>query len=417
MQPAAVLGQPLTLKNGSTLPNRIAKSALSETLGSASLRVTPRLITLYKHWAAGGSGLLVTGNVMIDRRHIGEPNNVVLEDDRDMDLLRQWARAGQSAGGQIWMQLNHPGKQAPVVINSAPIAPSALPLKPELKRFFAVPRAMTEDDIQDVILRFARAAALAQQAGFDGVQIHAAHGYLISQFLSPLHNKRDDQWGGDISNRMRLVLEVYRAMRAATGPGFNIGIKMNSADFQRGGFDEGDATTVAKALAAEGIDLIEISGGSYETPALVTGNTGKVKDSTRQREAYFLEFAETLRKEVTVPLMVTGGFRSASGMAEAVTSGACDMIGLGRPLCVEPDLPQRLLAGEDVHSIVRPIRTGVKAIDKLALMEVAWYERQIHRMSKGKNPRRQDQGFWSLLDVMLLVSYRGLFNRIGKLRA
>ena len=268
------------------------------------------------------------------------------------------------------MQLNHPGKQAPVVINSAPIAPSALPLKPELKRFFAVPRAMTEDDIQDVILRFARAAALAQQAGFDGVQIHAAHGYLISQFLSPLHNKRDDQWGGDISNRMRLVLEVYRAMRAATGPGFNIGIKMNSADFQRGGFDEGDATTVAKALAAEGIDPIEISGGSYETPALVTGNTGKVKDSTRQREAYFLEFAETLRKEVTVPLMVTGGFRSASGMAEAVTSGACDMIGLGRPLCVEPDLPQRLLAGEDVHSIVRPIRTGVKAIDKLALMEV-----------------------------------------------
>ena len=215
MQPAAVLGQPLTLKNGSTLPNRIAKSALSETLGSASLRVTPRLITLYKHWAAGGSGLLVTGNVMIDRRHIGEPNNVVLEDDRDMDLLRQWARAGQSAGGQIWMQLNHPGKQAPVVINSAPIAPSALPLKPELKRFFAVPRAMTEDDIQDVILRFARAAALAQQAGFDGVQIHAAHGYLISQFLSPLHNQRDDQWGGDISNRMRLVLEVYRAMRAA----------------------------------------------------------------------------------------------------------------------------------------------------------------------------------------------------------
>ena len=118
-----------------------------------------------------------------------------------------------------------------------------------------------------------------------------------------------------------------------------------------------------------------------------------------------------------MPLMVTGGFRSASGMAEAVTSGACDMIGLGRPLCVEPDLPQRLLAGEDVHSIVRPIRTGVKAIDKLALMEVAWYERQIHRMSKGKNPRRQDQGFWSLLDVMLLVSYRGLFNRIGKLRA
>ena len=420
MTPAEILGQPLTLANGSTLPNRIVKSALSETLGSTSLRVTPRLPVLYQRWASGGSGLLMTGNVMVDRRHIGEPNNVVLEDDRDMAMLRQWAEAGQSGGGQIWMQLNHPGKQAPIVINSAPIAPSALPLKPELKRYFAMPRAMTEADIQDVIERFARAASLAQQAGFNGVQIHAAHGYLLSQFLSPLHNQRDDPWGGPIEHRMRLILEVYRAMRNATGPGFNIGIKMNSADFQRGGFDEGDAMVVAKALAAEGIDLIEISGGSYETPTLVTGNKGDydgVKDSTRQREAYFLEFAEQLRNEVSVPLLVTGGFRTAAGMAEAVDSGACDLIGMGRPLCVEPDLPKRLLQGEPVQSRVRPIKTGIKAIDKMALMEVAWYERQIHRMSAGKDPKVKDRGFWSLLNVMLLVSYRGVFNRIGKLRA
>ena len=417
MKPADVLGQPLTLKNGSTLPNRIAKSALSETLGSASLRVTPQLPVLYRRWARGGAGLLMTGNVMIDRRHIGEPNNVVLEDDRDMELLREWAAAGQSAGGQIWMQLNHPGKQAPIVINSAPIAPSALPLKAGLKPYFAMPREMTEDDIEDVIRRFARSAQLAELAGFDGVQIHAAHGYLLSQFLSPNHNKREDRWGGSIENRMRLVLEVYRAMRAATGTAFSIGIKMNSADFQRGGFDEGDATTVARTLAEEGIDLIEISGGSYETPALVTGNTGKVKDSTRQREAYFLEFAEQLRSQVNVPLMVTGGFRTAAGMAHAVSSGACDLTGLGRPLCVEPELPAELLAGQDVQSSVRPILTGIKVIDRMALMEVAWYERQIHRMAKGKNPHRQDRGFWSLLDVMLLVTWRGLFNRVGKLRA
>ncbi len=420
MKPADVLGQPLILKNGSTLPNRIAKSALSETLGSASLRVTPQLPVLYRRWAAGGTGLLITGNVMIDRRHIGEPNNVVLEDDRDLELLREWSAAGQSAGGQIWMQLNHPGKQAPIVINSAPIAPSALPLKPALKPYFAMPREMNEEDIADVIQRFARSAQLAQEAGFDGVQIHAAHGYLLSQFLSPNHNKREDQWGGSIDNRMRLVLEVYRAMRAATGENFNIGIKMNSADFQRGGFDEGDATTVAKALAAEGIDLIEISGGSYETPALMTGKNDEqkpVKESTRQREAYFLEFAEQLRSQVDTTLMVTGGFRTGTGMAAAVESGACDMIGLGRPLCVEPDLSAQLLAGQDVHSSVRPIQTGIKAIDRMALMEVAWYERQIHRMAKGKNPRGQDRGFWSLLDVMLLVTWRGLFNRAGKLRA
>ena len=177
---------------------------------------------------------------------------------------------------------------------------------------------------------------------------------------------------------------------------------------------------VAEALAEEGIDLIEISGGSYETPTLVTGKKGDyegIKESTRQREAYFLEFAEQLRNKVSVPLLVTGGFRTAAGMSEAVDSGACDLIGMGRPLCVEPDLPQRLFAGENVHSVVRPIKTGIKAIDKMALMEVAWYERQIHRMSAGKDPKLRDSGFWSLLDVILLVSYRGLFNRVGKLRA
>ena len=426
MDAKSLLGQPLTLKNGSVIPNRFAKSALSETLGSVDLRVTKALPKLYKRWAQGGVGLSFTGNVMIDRRHLGEPNNVVLEDDRDMDMLKAWASAAKSNGGQVWMQLNHPGKQTPKMLNSDPIAPSAIPFRKEMQAFFGTPRAMTEDDIQDAIRRFANAAALAQQAGFDGVQIHGAHGYLVSQFLSPHHNQRDDKWGGSIDNRMRFVIEVYKAMRAATGDNFNIGIKMNSADFQRGGFDEGDAATVATALAELGIDLIEISGGTYETPAMAQGSEhhnrklGKdepVKESTRQREAYFLGFAEMLRSKVSVPLMVTGGFRTAAGMAAALESGACDLVGLGRPLCVEPDLVNDILAGNDFTSVVRPIKTGVKMIDKMALMEVSWYERQLHRMGKGKEPRRQDQGFWSLLDVLWIMTYRGIFNRVGKLRA
>jgi len=426
MDAKTLLGQPLTLKNGSTIPNRFAKSALSETLGSVDLRVTKALPTLYQRWAQGGVGLSFTGNVMIDRRHLGEPNNVVLEDDRDMEMLKAWAQAAKSHGGQVWMQLNHPGKQTPKMLNSDPIAPSAIAFRKEMQAFFGTPRAMTEDDIQDAIQRFGKAAGLAKQAGFDGVQIHGAHGYLVSQFLSPHHNQRDDRWGGSIENRMRFVVEVYKAMRANTGDDFNIGIKMNSADFQRGGFDEHDAATVATTLADMGINLIEVSGGTYETPAMAQGSEkhnrklGKetpIKESTLKREAYFLDFAEMLRSKVDVPLMVTGGFRTAEGMAAAIASGACDLVGLGRPLCVEPDLVNDILAGNDFNSVVRPIKTGVKMIDNMALMEVSWYERQLHRMGKGKEPRRQDQGFWSLLDVLWIMTYRGIFNRVGRLRA
>lgn len=429
MGTTTLLGQALTLKNGSTIPNRFAKSALSETLGTVDLRVSKALPTLYRRWANGGVGLSFTGNVMIDRRHLGEPNNVVLEDDRDMPMLKAWASAAKSNGGQVWMQLNHPGKQTPKMLNSDPMAPSAIPFHKAMQSFFGTPRAMTENDIQDAIKRFGKAAGLAKEAGFDGVQIHGAHGYLVSQFLSPHHNQRDDQWGGSLENRMRFVVEVYQAIRTATGDDFNIGIKMNSADFQRGGFNEDDAAIVAKTLADLGINLIEVSGGTYETPAMAQGrdqhkkNLDKpakqepIKESTRQREAYFLEFAEMLRTKVDVPLMVTGGFRSRAAMEAALESGACDIVGLGRPLCVEPDLVNQILKGDDFTSVVRPIKTGVKMIDKMALMEVSWYERQLHRMGKGKEPHRQDQGFWSLLDVLWLMTYRGLFNRISRLRA
>ena len=397
--PQDLLQQALTLPNGSRLKNRLAKSAMSEALGTTDNHATEALVRLYGRWAAGGIGLLITGNAMIDRRALGEPNNVAIEDDSDMPLLQLWAAAGQANGTQLWVQLNHPGRQSPKGLNAENVSPSAVPFSPALQAFFAPPRALTEDEIVALIQRFARSAGIVKRAGFSGVQIHAAHGYLVSQFLSPLTNQRSDQWGGSAENRRRFVLEVYRAMRAEVGPTFPIGIKLNSADFQQGGFSEDESMAVIQALHEEGIDLVELSGGTYEAPAM--SDQKRHRASTLAREAYFLEFAEKVRAAVPVPLMVTGGFRSLGGMATALSSGAMDLIGLARGLAIEPDLPQRLLAGQEPQYAVRPISTGIKAIDRMALMEVVWYSRQLRRMAKGQAPKPNESGLWSFCANLL----------------
>ncbi len=394
-RPQDLLAQTLTLPCGQILKNRLAKSAMSEALGTTDNHVTEELVQLYQRWAEGGTGLLITGNVMVDRGALGEPNNVVLEDASDMPLLRRWAEAGQRSGAQIWVQLNHPGRQAPKGLNAETVSPSAVPFSAALQTFFGPPRALTSDEIEAIIARFARAAGLVKQAGFSGVQIHGAHGYLVSQFLSSLTNQRDDQWGGTEENRRRFVLEVYRAIRAEVGPEFPIGIKLNSADFQRGGFTEDESLAVITALQEAGIDMIELSGGTYEAPAM--SDEKRHNERTLSREAYFLEFAEKIRSQVQVPLMVTGGFRSLAGMAAAVESGALDLVGMARGLAIEPDLPLRLLAGQEAQHTVRPIRTGIGAVDRMALMEVVWYSRQLRRMGRGKAPKPNESGLWAFL--------------------
>lgn len=390
-----LLAQTLTLPCGQVLKNRLAKSAMSEALGTTDNHVTEGLVSLYRCWAQGGTGLLITGNVMVDRRALGEPNNVALEDDSDMPLLKRWAAAGNSNGAQCWVQLNHPGRQAPKGLNAETLSPSAVPFLPALQAFFGPPRALLESEIEQLIQRFARSAALVKQAGFSGVQIHGAHGYLVSQFLSPLTNQRTDQWGGSAENRRRFVLEVYRAIRAAVGAEFAVGIKLNSADFQRGGFTEEESLEVIRALQAEGIDLIELSGGTYEAPAM--SDKQRHSESTLKREAYFLEFAEKVRDVVKVPLMVTGGFRSLTGMGAALQSAALDLVGLGRSLAVEPDLPNRLLAGQEPRHQVQTIRTGIGAIDRMALMEVVWYSRQLRRMARGRPTKPGESGLWAFV--------------------
>lgn len=400
LSPAQVLAQSFTLPNGTVLKNRLAKSAMSEALGTTDNRMTPGLVRLYQRWAEGGTGLLITGNVMIDRRALGEPNNVVLEDERDFDLLKAWAVAGTKNGARLWMQINHPGKQSMRGLNVENVSPSAIPFGHELARFFATPRALTEMEIEDIIQRYGRTTAIAKKAGFSGVQIHGAHGYLVSQFLSARHNQRTDRWGGTPENRRRFVLEVFREMRTQTGKDFPIGIKLNSADFQKGGFTEEESLEVIRALSEAGIDHIEISGGTYEAPVMAGTKQKAVKDSTRRREAYFLEFAEKARVAVKTPLMVTGGFRSAAGMAEAITAGAVDFVGVARALAVEPDLPNRLLAGKEARHEVKAISTGIAMVDRMALMEVMWYGRQLRRMAEGQNPRPAESALWSFFASM-----------------
>ena len=380
---ADVLARPLALPRGGALPNRFMKSAMSEVLATRENAPTEGLARLYRTWAEGGVGLSVTGNVMIDRRALGEPGNVVVEDERDLPMLRRWAEAGVSAGGHLWMQLNHPGKQSPTFLSREPVAPSAVPLGGGLEHVFATPRALTDDEIEALIERFATAAAIAQKAGFTGVQIHGAHGYLVNQFLSPHHNRRSDRWGGSLERRAAFVMAVYRAIRGAVGDEFPVGIKINSADFQKGGFSEEESIEVIAALVSAGLDLVEVSGGTYEAPAM-TG--AKLRESTRRREAYFLAFAEALRERVDTPLAVTGGFRTAAGMAEAVRSGAVDLVGLARALALEPDLPGRVLAGEDVVSRVRPLTTGSKLVDRFSMLDVSFYENQLARMAAGRAP-------------------------------
>jgi len=403
MTPQDVLAQALTLSNGAVIRNRIAKSAMSEALGTTDNRPTLRLEKLYGAWADGGLGLCITGNVMIDRRAIGEPNNVAIEDESDLDALKRWAAAGTRGGTQLWMQINHPGKQAPKGLNRETVSPSAVPFRADMQAFFAVPRELTANEIEDLVRRYGRTAAIAKKAGFTGVQIHGAHGYLVSQFLSPLHNLRTDDWGGTPEKRRRFVLAVLAEIRAQVGPAFPIGIKLNSADFQRGGFTEEESLETIRALATGGINLIEISGGTYEAPAM-TGVV-KVKDSTRQREAYFLDFAEKARAAVPasmgIPLMLTGGFRSLAGMASAVESGAIDLVGVARAMAVETDLPARLLRGEEPLHHVRPITTGIKLIDRMALMEVAWYSRQLRRIGDGRAPKPNESGLGSFAIGML----------------
>lgn len=382
--PSSILSRALPLRSGAALPNRLTKAAMSEVLGDPQTGApTERLVRLYERWGRSGAGLLLTGNVPVDRGGLVESGNVVVEDERHLPGLRRWAEAAQAHGARLWMQLSHAGRQTPRRVVKQPVAPSPVALR-GFSGMFARPRALSDAEIQGLVRRFAAAAVVARDAGFAGVQVHAAHGYLVSQFLSPLTNQRDDAWGGDLAGRMRFLLEIVHAIRTAVGPDFSVGVKLNSADFQRGGFTSEEAMRVAQALDSAGIDLLEVSGGSYESPAMMgTGEQPAARRSTREREAYFMEYARRIREVTNVPILLTGGMRTAATMAAAVADGAIDAVGLGRPMAVDPDLPRKLLAGAERAEVVR-VRSRLRIIDNM--LQIYWYQAQLHRMGLGHEP-------------------------------
>lgn len=347
------LSQTLTLPCGAKIPNRIAKAAMTEGLATAIGEPNGDLVRLYGVWSDGGAGLLISGNILIDGNHLERPGNVIIDQEPRPEMLaelREWSSAATRNGNQFWAQINHAGRQTQKAVNPTPNAPSAVKLGlPGGK--FGRPIEMTQADINAVVEGFVRCARVVKSTGFTGVQIHAAHGYLISQFLSPRSNQRKDQYGGSLENRASLLLDIISQVRAEVGADFPVSVKLNSADFQKGGFAFEDSIRVAKWLEQASVDLIEISGGTYEQPQLL-GLEGieavepqNVAESTLMREAYFVDFALAMQAQVSIPLMVTGGFRQLKVMQEALDGGAADIIGLGRPMCVDTNAPNQLLSG------------------------------------------------------------------------
>ena len=376
-----MLFQSFTFANGKIAKNRFFKSAMEEQLAKHN-QPTEQLVRLYDTWAKGGIGISVTGNVMVAENGKGSINDVVITDERSMDMLKAWAKAGTQNDTLLIMQINHAGKQSPKAVNKTPVAPSAVPLR-GMDGFINPSRALADNEIEMIIRQFIHTAQIAEKAGFSGVQIHGAHGYLVSQFLSPHHNQRTDKWGGSLENRIRFLVEIYQGIRAVVSPSFLVGLKLNSADFQKGGFDENDSIQVVQKMSELGIDFIEISGGNYESPAMMS-----TKANTKQREAFFIDYAEKARKVSQVPLIITGGFRSEQAMNDALNSGHLDFIGIARPLALMPDLPNQIKNGTYQTITTGRIKTGFAPVDKKlgAVLEMDWYMYQMALIGQGKQP-------------------------------
>ncbi|KAK3995569.1 NADH oxidase 3 [Cladorrhinum sp. PSN332] len=371
------IAKPLTLKCGLTLPNRLVKAAMAEWLNDSETKLpSDKLNSLSKHWATGGWGMLITGNVDVDPRHTGSPEDVVVDPSLPVDSIlpsfTRWAESfkfstsfSDDDGNKrppVLVQINHPGRQSPRGAGSRgffgkTVAPSAVAINwgPGILAWllrtavFGTPRELTIPEVDEVVRNFAHAARVVAEAGFDGVQIHGAHGYLLSQFLSSRTNKRTDKYGGSAEKRARVVVEIIEAVREATREfkGFAVGIKLNSADHQSEREVE-DVVKQFKMIAEAGVDFVEVSGGSYENPSMALGLENK-SERTKAREAFFLEFASLARRELPgVPLLVTGGFSSRLGMENAVARGDCDLVGLGRPAILNPTLPGNTIFNREV---------------------------------------------------------------------
>jgi len=383
---------PFTLPNGNVIKNRIAKAAMEENLATTKQHPGQQIFTLYQAWSEGGCGLIITGNVMVDSLAMTGPGGIALEKDTDLAPFKQWATCAKQNNTRVWMQINHPGRQVFANMGGKALAPSDIALDMgKHSHMFAQPQAMTQLQIEDVIERFTTTASRAQQAGFDGVEIHAAHGYLFSQFLSPLTNKRQDQWGGSLENRARILIDTVTAIRQTCGRDFDVAIKLNSADFQRGGFDIDDAKAVINMLEPLRVDMVELSGGSYESPAM----QGQTQDKrTLDREAYFVTFAKEIATATNMPLMTTGGIKRL-GVCNDVIGQGIDMVGMASALAYTPDLPNQWQQSPSRMGIIPNVAWSNKTAKAMATM--AMVKRQLRRIANNKPTKSEISPLWTLI--------------------
>jgi 2,4-dienoyl-CoA reductase-like NADH-dependent reductase (Old Yellow Enzyme family) len=321
-----VLQSSLELPCGATLKNRLAKSPMSDALGNGEGDPTEAQVRLYERWADGGAAVSFIGEVQGDPRFPEKPGNLVLGAHTNQEMLRALASRGTIEKAHLWPQLGHAGALAHLPI-SLPRGPSALDIEG------LQCAGMSIDDIRDLPHMYAKTALHAKTAGFSGVLIHAGHGFLLSQFLSPLFNRRNDGYGGSIEARCRIVIEVINEVRRTVGPSFPIGIRINSTDKLEGGLTEVDALEAVRLLDQTSIDLIDVSGGTYFPGA-------KASSDGSGRGPYFLDFARRAKEVTKVPLMATGGFKKRAQAVDAVASGAIDMVGLARAMVLNPRLAQ-----------------------------------------------------------------------------
>jgi len=334
----SVLFSPFELA-GLRLRNRLVRSATCERMCPPDGRVTGDLVEFYRRLARGGIGLVFTGHAFV--RADGRAGEGMMGVDSD-DLvpgLGELVQAVHEAGAPVVCQINHAGRQSrPELIGGRqPIAPS-----PVADRATGItPRELTPEEIEGLVECYVAAAERCRRAGFDGVQLHCAHGYLMSQFISPYTNRRTDGWGGSLERRARFPLEVLKRIRRRLGRDFPVLVKLNAEDFIEGGLTLEESCRIGEMLEAEGVDAIEVSAGMAETADKIV-RTGI---DTEEKEAYFLPQVREFRRHVRVPLICVGGLRSRSIMERVVESGAADMVSLSRPLIREPDLPRRLQEG------------------------------------------------------------------------
>lgn len=368
--PADALARPLTLRSGLQLDNRLVKAAMTEGLADRHGDPSDWHDRLYRRWGASGLGAMLTGNVMVDRRYLERARNVVVDAATDESALRRYAVACSEVPTLV--QLNHPGRQCNRLSAWRPVAPSAGE-GVHLLGMFGRPRALSTAEVEDVRDRFVDAAVRSVRAGFRGVQVHAAHGYLLSQFLSAATNQRTDRYGGDLAGRARLLLEICDATMAALPDHASVWVKVNSNDFRRGGFSEDEAARVVRWLDQAGVDVVELSGGTYESVAFLD-------DDPTDRDAFFLDFARAVQADVEVPLLLTGGFHDVDGMARALDDGVA-LVGLARPLAADFDLAGKLLDGSSTAA-PRPARGLPGPLEDAS--RVGWYRLRMEQAGRGR---------------------------------